>query len=365
MERQDPPSPEARKSTTDHHSERSAKYEETRRSRHEETRRGNVDHRIQGIPHSTVQKEDSNRKEIAKRLIQQFDTHPNRDSLTEDLKKTGEFNQRKVEGVDQQHGQHGVVRAVRGLFSTIQCPDCSFYWDAGIGYCTCGGCLQPSEGNRQLNKDRYDVLSIPGVIKKNPTHGARHGPIVRQESLPQSTQHAQESPEETVQTLSTKVLCLQGGMKKLSWPTTRSHWRLLHCDERGKKSERELMETLIERRRCTSGPLERSDWKEAKETCVRHHEHTAIAGSGNTPTPPQQQVRQRPNQQFEGHEECSYRLDIWMDILCSRDTAFVFSLRHHGGNRAGGQRGTGTLHHGVNSDFFSIVPNETFRLPKI
>ena len=41
--------------------------------------------------------------------------------------------------------------------------------------------MQPTERNRQLNKARYDVLSIPGyVIKKSPTHGARHGPSVRQ-----------------------------------------------------------------------------------------------------------------------------------------------------------------------------------------
>ena len=54
-------------------------------ARYEETRRGNVDYRVQGIPHPTVQKEDSNRREIAKTLIQQFETHPNRDSLMEDL----------------------------------------------------------------------------------------------------------------------------------------------------------------------------------------------------------------------------------------------------------------------------------------
>ena len=55
--------------------------EETRRSRYEETRRGNVDYRIQGMLHSAVQQEDSSRKEIVKRLFQQFETHPNRDSL--------------------------------------------------------------------------------------------------------------------------------------------------------------------------------------------------------------------------------------------------------------------------------------------
>ena len=41
--------------------------------------------------------------------------------------------------------------------------------------------MQPLERNRQLNKASYDVLSIPGyVIKKHPTHGARHGPSMRQ-----------------------------------------------------------------------------------------------------------------------------------------------------------------------------------------
>ena len=47
--------------------------------------------------------------------------------------------------------------------------------------CTCGKCLEPSERHRQLNKDRYDVLSIPSyVIEKNPSHGARHGSTMRQ-----------------------------------------------------------------------------------------------------------------------------------------------------------------------------------------
>ena len=79
--RQDLSNPEARTSA-DHQSEQSAKYEETRRShlqnfrhkhleenhraKYRETCRGNVDYRIQGMLHSTVQKEDSNRKEIVK-----------------------------------------------------------------------------------------------------------------------------------------------------------------------------------------------------------------------------------------------------------------------------------------------------------
>ena len=99
----------------------------------EETRRGNVDYRIQGKPHSTLQKEDSNRKEIVKRLIQQFETHPNRDSLMEDLNKTEEFNpsSEKVEGVDHQHGVTRSTSSCARSFPKIQCPDCSKNWEVG------------------------------------------------------------------------------------------------------------------------------------------------------------------------------------------------------------------------------------------
>ena len=76
--------------------EQSVQYRETCRSLLEETRRkhpgeshrwkyretcgGNVDYRIPGVPDSTIQKEDSNRKETVKRPIQQLENHPNRDS---------------------------------------------------------------------------------------------------------------------------------------------------------------------------------------------------------------------------------------------------------------------------------------------
>ena len=55
---------------------------------------------------------------------------------------------------------------------------------------------------------------------------------------------------------------------------------------------------------------QRNDIKDAKQTCKRlYHEYTAITGSGNKPIPPEQEVRQRPNQQFESHEEYSCWLD--------------------------------------------------------
>ena len=94
------------RTSADHQSKRIEGYEETRRAKFEETRSGKKHFRIQGLPHSTVQKEDYDRREMVKKLIHQFATHPNRDSLMEDLNRTEEIQsvQRKVEGVDQQHG---------------------------------------------------------------------------------------------------------------------------------------------------------------------------------------------------------------------------------------------------------------------
>ena len=180
--RQDLSNPEARTSS-DHKSERSGKYEKTRRSRYEEARRGNVDYRIPGILHSTVQKEDSKRKETVKILIQQFENHLNRDSLIQDLNNTEEFNpfSEKSKELITSMGNTECTSSLCETSSKIQCPHCALFWEVGIFYCTRGECMQPTERNRQLNKARYDVLSIPGyVIKQNPTHGARHGPSVRQ-----------------------------------------------------------------------------------------------------------------------------------------------------------------------------------------
>ena len=136
--RQDLPNPKARTST-DHQRERSAKYEETRR--------GNVDFRIQGLPHSTVQKEDSNRKEIVQRLIQQFENHPNQDSLIEDLNKTEEFNpfSEKSKELTTSMGNTEYFELCE-ISSKIQCPGCALYWEAGIQNCTRGKCM---EGTRR------------------------------------------------------------------------------------------------------------------------------------------------------------------------------------------------------------------------
>ena len=75
---QDQPEQEARTSS-DHQSVSGS---------HGETWSGNVDCRVPGILHSTVQQQDTNRKETVKKLTHQFENHPNYESFLHDLNKT-------------------------------------------------------------------------------------------------------------------------------------------------------------------------------------------------------------------------------------------------------------------------------------
>ena len=55
--------------------------------KHRETCGSNrVDVRNPGIPHSTVEHVETNQKETVRRLIEQFESHPNRNMLLKDYK---------------------------------------------------------------------------------------------------------------------------------------------------------------------------------------------------------------------------------------------------------------------------------------
>ena len=82
-ERQDTTSSDARKSF-DHSDKHGGTYRETCR--------GEIDFRIQGLPHSTVQENDHIRKQTVQKLIHQFESHPNKQELQADLQQNRAFN---------------------------------------------------------------------------------------------------------------------------------------------------------------------------------------------------------------------------------------------------------------------------------
>ena len=117
--------------------------------KHEHTRtcRGNIDYRIPGIPHSTVEQVDTNRKETVRRFIEQFDNHPNRNVLLKDFVKINHFSE-ELKDLITDMGNNEIFEFYK-TSSKRQCPDCASYWKIGSVYCTCGKCMQPTEKSRQ------------------------------------------------------------------------------------------------------------------------------------------------------------------------------------------------------------------------
>ena len=137
----------------------------------------------QANPFCTVQQQDTNRKETVKKLMQQFENHPNKESFLQDLKKTEKINtfSKESKKLITDTGNITEIFELCETSSKKQCPDCNLYWEIGIVYCSCGRCLKPSQSTKKLDKHNFGAVSIPGyVIKKNLLRGAKHGASERQ-----------------------------------------------------------------------------------------------------------------------------------------------------------------------------------------
>ena len=109
-----------------------------------ETCSDNVDCRIPSITHSTVQQQDTNRKETVKKWMLQFENHPNKESFLQDLNKTGKIDKCSGESKELSIDMDTEIFGFCETSSKKQCPDCNLYLEIDIVYCSCGRCLPPS-----------------------------------------------------------------------------------------------------------------------------------------------------------------------------------------------------------------------------
>ena len=173
-------------------------------------------------------------------------------------------------------------------------------WEAGIENCTCGKCMHPSDRNRQLNQERYDVLSIPGCVSNNEScPWSQTWTIYAAVHVFQDTWNAEESPQ-----AQTWWLQEHSGQMERRWQIPQvfvGYWMDWGTDHSTTmKSNCKTIPTLLHNKKEVGtrihrnfdwtaegfqGPFhQRSDFKEAKQTCERLcHEYTAITGSGNKP----------------------------------------------------------------------------------
>ena len=133
-------------------------------------------------PCATVEQQDTNRNDKAKKLIEHFESQPNKESFLQDLKQTREINKfsEKLQELFADMNNTEIFELCEN-YSKQQCLDCNLYWEVGFVYCTCGRYFKPSQRTKEVDKNNCDVLSIPSsVIKKNNRRGAEHGPSERQ-----------------------------------------------------------------------------------------------------------------------------------------------------------------------------------------
>ena len=102
-------------------------------------------------------------RDTVKKLIGQFESHPNKESSCRTSIRLKEL---------MNSAKSRRSWELCETSSKKQCTDCAFYWEIGIVCCTCGRCSKSSQRTQELDKNNYDVLSIPGfVIKKNTIRG--------------------------------------------------------------------------------------------------------------------------------------------------------------------------------------------------
>ena len=114
--------------------------------KYRETCRGEIDFRIQGLLHSTVQQQDHTRKAAVQKLIHHCATHPNREALKADLKQNHAFNPFSEQSKDMIYSMGNMEYfEMFEITPKVQCQHCMTYWTKGIVHCTCGTCLRPSD----------------------------------------------------------------------------------------------------------------------------------------------------------------------------------------------------------------------------
>ena len=133
-----------------------------------------IDFRVPGLSHAVVKEAEHLR---VQELVKRIENHLHLEALHADLQQNN---------VDNPFSKNSkaMVRELANVelfelcetIPKVQCSHCLLYWNQGIVYCTCAQWMIYSESRRKFSKLRVDALSIPNcVIKKGPTHGARHG----------------------------------------------------------------------------------------------------------------------------------------------------------------------------------------------
>ena len=178
-ERQDTTSSDARTSF-DHSDKHGGTYRQTCRSE--------IDFRIQGLPNSAVQEHDHIRKKAVQELTHQFENHPNKEVLRQDVQQQRAFSPFSEQSKEMIYSMGNMEYfEICEITPNIQCSNCITYWPKAMFFAHAEYAYDPQTKFENSTVTAVIVLSIPNyVIKKGPSRGKRHGNTKRQRSCHQT-----------------------------------------------------------------------------------------------------------------------------------------------------------------------------------
>ena len=288
-------------------------------SKHGETCCGsNEGYRIQGLPHSTVE-QDHTRKVVVIKLIYQFETHPDREALKADQRQNQAFNPLSEKSKNMIHSMVNVESfKMCEIFTKTRCLHCLTYWTTGIMYCTCGTCLHLTEKTRQMNRDRFDTLSVPLRNKeKRHFHGARHGNTEGQRIYRAAHIAAEKAKKKGYKSILVRFQTCPISESRSSRldgtkPSAHTMTKLSNEDHTfvctaEEHKRRENSWVLVLNGQSKNGPMkQREDYAEAIKIKERLYDES---GGARPKIHPSRQVRQSSNQPFSRYSEGAERVD--------------------------------------------------------
>ena len=184
----------------------------------------------------TQQEEEGSRKQYVGNHVHAIVSHPNKDVLFAELQSNNPCTPFSKESKHMIHSL-GNPFASNGAtdLTLFKCLHCIYFLNEGDIYCDWGTCVVPSEETRRLNKERYDVLTIPFfyIFLKGASRGARQGRSEDQIVFKQAREAIKKGKEKGIRVYSRSILTIQNpiAIRKLALDghrTSASTWTLEH-----------------------------------------------------------------------------------------------------------------------------------------
>ena len=301
-----------------------------------------VDYRVSGMSLSTVQQQDEQWQHTVAKLIEMFESHQHKEQFLKDMSQTQKFNrfseasQKLQQDMDQTEIFELCERSTK-----LQCSDCNSFTEIGIIYCSCWRNLKYKRSPTTNQKENNDYTSTPGyIIKKNSGQSERQINVFKaKEMLEKARQskhggHPMNLARWYAQEGYRRSLAEHNiGVKEIMFYdqiALENHDYIATEAERIQNSKHWVLSTNADGRQLPR--QQRPDYAAAKRECQRlQDEYMAETKQLYKPVYPSKQMRQDPNQQFEGSEDYDYIVDRntgwkWY-IKSSRKTCRILRLR--------------------------------------